>query len=104
MNSDKQNRMNELCQQIQIEQDQTKLGELLRALNDLLDQEQRRPKIPTGPGEVRDHLGWSWSRRAIGQSECVRMKLHHFREVREKIRKTVIARVSMIFVLHGFFF
>lgn len=57
MNSDKQNRMNQLCQQIQIEQDQTKLGELLRALNDLLDQEQRRPKIPTGPGEVRDHLG-----------------------------------------------
>lgn len=47
MNSDKQDRMNELCQQIQIEQDQTKLGELLRALNDLLDPAQHRPEVPT---------------------------------------------------------
>jgi hypothetical protein len=43
MNSDKQNRMNELCQQIQIEQDQAKLGELLRALNDLLDSRTAPP-------------------------------------------------------------
>ncbi len=49
MNRDEQNRMNEICQQIQIEQDHTKLGNLVRDLNDLLDGGQHGSGIPASP-------------------------------------------------------
>jgi hypothetical protein len=40
----------------------------------------------------------------IQQSEGAGMKFHHFREVNEEVRQTVIPRIGAVFMLHSLFF